>query len=463
MGSTAVTAQEYWGYLIKPDKNPTPVFEQLLLGVANYIVGNPLSQLQRRRIALTWASSYQNHHIAPWDVHCLTPAKLAAFYRLVGGDYDPLFLDTPQSSLSFIYQSLGCFHTLQPEQDPYASPTIPALTPQGFVRWQTVQLLLGPEEHVPFLQEAVKRFDLLNPADGIPFPSLLPKEALPVQPDPDLSEWHDAVTQKLMLEAQASAARDLPPRPQMALSDIDLESSRDSSVDSRSVAGTDIAGYFRGPRAPYHPSAYSSTRAPNPPPHYPSEAPWSPERRRNSLPDNNRGYPASWPRNGDKRTSFPPPPPRNTRLQHHTRGDSDLSTISTSTSDSSSITNSSASLSPVRYHTHLQPPTSPGGRRHSTNVPPQRPASHPQGYAVHQRQSSGPSSQKNVRWQEMDDVLEYTPSSLRGNERYGRDLKRGYGYGDGRVDERGRGRAARSVGPNVGVGGRRYADGAPWR
>ena len=35
---TTIAAQEYWGYLIKPDKSPTPVFEQLLLGVANYIV-----------------------------------------------------------------------------------------------------------------------------------------------------------------------------------------------------------------------------------------------------------------------------------------------------------------------------------------------------------------------------------------------------------------------------------------
>lgn len=33
---------EYWGYLVKPDKSPSPVFEQLLLGIANYIVsGNP--------------------------------------------------------------------------------------------------------------------------------------------------------------------------------------------------------------------------------------------------------------------------------------------------------------------------------------------------------------------------------------------------------------------------------------
>ncbi len=30
--------KEYWGYMIRPDKTPSPVLEQLLLGVANYIV-----------------------------------------------------------------------------------------------------------------------------------------------------------------------------------------------------------------------------------------------------------------------------------------------------------------------------------------------------------------------------------------------------------------------------------------
>lgn len=32
------TTPRYWGYLIKHDKSPSPVCEQLLLGIANYIV-----------------------------------------------------------------------------------------------------------------------------------------------------------------------------------------------------------------------------------------------------------------------------------------------------------------------------------------------------------------------------------------------------------------------------------------
>ena len=38
MSNGAVATEEYWGYLIKDDKSPSPVFEQLLLGIANYIV-----------------------------------------------------------------------------------------------------------------------------------------------------------------------------------------------------------------------------------------------------------------------------------------------------------------------------------------------------------------------------------------------------------------------------------------
>lgn len=32
---------EYWGYLVKADKNPSLVFEQLLVSIANYIVRLP--------------------------------------------------------------------------------------------------------------------------------------------------------------------------------------------------------------------------------------------------------------------------------------------------------------------------------------------------------------------------------------------------------------------------------------
>ena len=38
MASRHEVAAQYYGYLIQPDKNPSPVLEQLLLGIASYIV-----------------------------------------------------------------------------------------------------------------------------------------------------------------------------------------------------------------------------------------------------------------------------------------------------------------------------------------------------------------------------------------------------------------------------------------
>ena len=123
----------------------------------------------------------------------------------MGGNYDPLFIGSHPSSVGFIYKSLGCFHSLQPGPDPFQSPSVPALTPQGFVRWQTVQLLLGPEEHVPYLQEAVRKFELVNAGDGGPFPKALPAECLPARPDREMLRWHESVAEKLRLESEGRA------------------------------------------------------------------------------------------------------------------------------------------------------------------------------------------------------------------------------------------------------------------
>ena len=38
MGSRSPVLRDYWGYLIEPDNTPAPKLEQLLLGLANYIV-----------------------------------------------------------------------------------------------------------------------------------------------------------------------------------------------------------------------------------------------------------------------------------------------------------------------------------------------------------------------------------------------------------------------------------------
>jgi hypothetical protein len=75
------------------------------------------------------------------------------------------------------------------------------------VTWQTIQLLLGPEEHVPFLQRAVQKYDVVDPASGGIFPKVLPKECFPDRPDDAMETWYEGVAARLKREADEEAAR----------------------------------------------------------------------------------------------------------------------------------------------------------------------------------------------------------------------------------------------------------------
>ena len=252
MADPYTQAQEYWGYLIERDKTPTPLLEQLLLGLANYIV-SPLTRhlITSSFLSLMLTFTLQIEKVTSWRVRSLTPAKLAEYYRLVEGNYDDLFLKSGHESLAFTYRSLGCFYTLQPGSNPFVAPTLPALTPEGFVRWQFIQILLDPDAHVPLLQEAVKRFDIRRPDGGEPFPHLLPEEALPLETDEDILKWYKDALETLRhsppIAKPASRGSSYSPKRSYG-----VQSVTDSSADDSSFV--DASDYFptrrtRGQRA----------------------------------------------------------------------------------------------------------------------------------------------------------------------------------------------------------------------
>jgi hypothetical protein len=151
----------------------------------------------------------QSTTFEPSDSPDLTPSQLAAWYRAVGGDYGVLFTDTPPSSIAFIYRSLGAYHSLQPapSDDGYSTPAIPALKKQGFITWQTIQLLLGPQEHVAFIQKSLELFDVIDPQTKTAFPKVLPSTCFPEKPDETMEEWYESVATRLKREAEAEEAR----------------------------------------------------------------------------------------------------------------------------------------------------------------------------------------------------------------------------------------------------------------
>ncbi|KAH8719145.1 hypothetical protein GQ44DRAFT_712601 [Phaeosphaeriaceae sp. PMI808] len=209
-------AYQYWGYLLKKDKCGTPLLDRLLKGIAQVI----------------------SNKFEPSESPDLTPSQIAAWYRDVGGNYDLLFKDTPPSSIAFIYRSLGAFHSLQParDDDGYSTPAIPALKKQGFVTWQTIQLLLGPEEHVPFLQKAVQQYDVVDEETGNIFPKVLPKQCFPDKPDDAMESWYQSVADRLKREAEEEAERAriaAQPGPRLA---HDLSGDGGSSADEKKGA-----------------------------------------------------------------------------------------------------------------------------------------------------------------------------------------------------------------------------------
>ncbi|KAJ2980110.1 hypothetical protein NUW58_g7033 [Xylaria curta] len=152
-------------------------------------------------------------HIGDTNDKQLNPRKLAAFYHAVGGDYDKLFLGSPDRTISYIWQALGVQHALHPPPDnDFAPPSIPALTLRGFVRWESLQILLGPEEHVPYLQYAVANWDLRHPYTGDSFPADLPASAFPSVCDSAVDEWHRACGQKLREAATPNEEEEQQPR-----------------------------------------------------------------------------------------------------------------------------------------------------------------------------------------------------------------------------------------------------------
>jgi hypothetical protein len=184
------SADIHWGTLINSDKSPAPLLEQLCLGIAQLMVSSRPC-FGPDTILTSFKPSFDANGTCD-----ITPERLAAFYRKVGGNYDPLFLETKAQALSFIYQSLGCFHSLQPSANPYEPPSIPSLLPNGFVRWQTIQLLMDPDEHSVYLQNAVELWDIAD-ANGDIFPKTIPRDAFPSEPDPEMLEWHEGVSRRL--------------------------------------------------------------------------------------------------------------------------------------------------------------------------------------------------------------------------------------------------------------------------
>ncbi|KAL3479053.1 hypothetical protein BJX99DRAFT_90018 [Aspergillus californicus] len=337
---------EFWGVLINPDKSPSPLLEQLCLGIAQVI---------------TTFDNYANPD--------LTPERLAAFYQKVGGNYDVLFLDTKPSALSFIYQRLGCFHSIQPSTDPYKPPSIPALQPHGFVRWQTIQLLLDPDEHLAYLQNAVERWNIFTPTGAV-FPKTIPRDAFPAEPDPEMIQWHETVSQKFEFDYwKKNLLRSSPPNFGSYHDRFQKETPTSPKEDE----------FAQGHRARPSDPRYSVPADPQTSRrhqrHQSTEAPQAGHKSQTSLPRRSSEFPAG--AFASPRAPSPPtypkhaPSKRGRERKTYSRPVSPEPVQGHSSSDASSEGSGTPRQEPLspepRYdhHRNLSPPHAPHARRHS--------------------------------------------------------------------------------------------------
>ncbi|KIW69130.1 hypothetical protein PV04_05023 [Phialophora macrospora] len=311
-------AHGFWRYLINPDKSATPQFEQLCVGIAKVIAT-----------------------LEPGPNNELTPSRLAAFYRAVGGNYDSLFLKSSDHALSFMFQTLGCYHSLQPTPSPFETPRVPCLTPIGFARWQTIQLLLCPEENVGFVQKAVQLWNVPTPNGGT-YPTYIPNEMFPDRPDEDMERWYKMVTGKL--NQQNYNLRRIKNSP--------YQSPRPEPYDPRE-------GYFSGAQVgrPARPSRSSSRDDDQLAAMY---------RRRSSVPD----FPSP---SGDRGSHWDP------RSQQEARKARSHS-AQRSSPKPPSRQRSSTTTGPPGHHNHSS--GSPSSRRHETAAPESYGRRPPSGYNV---------------------------------------------------------------------------------
>lgn len=114
--------------------------------------------------------------------------------------------------------------------------------------WQTIQLLLGPDEHSSFLIEAVQKWDIKDPVSGEALPKILPRKCFPMEPDKHMVAWYEGVSERLRKEAEDEERRRDVEAQQAEVRRINdrgphPDTDEEGSVDSKGPA----LAYFRNP------------------------------------------------------------------------------------------------------------------------------------------------------------------------------------------------------------------------
>lgn len=160
-----------WGLLFENNATPTRRIEDILQGLATYIIDE----------------------FIPQGSIVVTPEKMAAFYSHHRLDKEvfplaTLFRSRPNDlneALAGLYQDLGCQYFLVPT-DSRSRPTVPGLTPTGFAHWLVTMIQAYPDEEAKRLDKIVSALPIEADSllDGKPerLPKQISRYLLPEKP-----------------------------------------------------------------------------------------------------------------------------------------------------------------------------------------------------------------------------------------------------------------------------------------
>lgn len=160
-----------WGVLFDKDGAPTKRMRHVVKGLANYLV----------------------QEFMPQESIVITPEKMAAFYshHRVEREIFPfaaLFRSRPKDlneALASLYDDMGCQYFLV-KADDRSRPSVPSLTPAGFVHWLVTMIQAYPDEEAKRLDKVVSALPIEADSllDGKPerLPKQISRYLLPEKP-----------------------------------------------------------------------------------------------------------------------------------------------------------------------------------------------------------------------------------------------------------------------------------------
>ncbi|KAB5585842.1 hypothetical protein GE09DRAFT_40367 [Coniochaeta sp. 2T2.1] len=194
------------------------------------------------------------------------------------------------------YRDLGCEYYLIPK-DARSRPSIPSLTPSGFAKWMTANIVAYPDAEVKRLNHIVSELPINadGPWDGITerLPKQISRHLFPEKPDRKARRLLDDVLRDFVeefLPPRPLPGKESPTRQQQGPPRIEIVSEKRLSASSASTTSPRTAKYMPEPPR----SRANSTSSPQPPPMRLGRA-YSDDPARLSLvhhsPDNNNNLP----------------------------------------------------------------------------------------------------------------------------------------------------------------------------